>query len=181
MPTVDVLRTYVEMTHPGQLRPRRVADPAVRVEDAAPCPTSLYRRLYQDVGHAWHWVDRLPWDDARLAAHLADPAVRIRVLRVREEIAGWYELVRHPDGSVEIAYFGLVGRFIGRGLGAHLLTDAVEEAWRAGATRVWLHTCTLDSPAALPNYRARGFIPFQRETYRAVLPGEAGGATGGGA
>jgi len=36
--------------------------------------------------------------------------------------------------------------------------------------RVWLHTCTLDDPAALPNYVARGFRPFREERYEADLP-----------
>ncbi len=31
--------------------------------------------------------------------------------------------------------------------------------------RVWLHTCTLDHPNALPNYLARGFTPYRTETY----------------
>ena len=34
-----------------------------------------------------------------------------------------------------------------------------------GPTRVWLHTCTLDDPAALPNYVARGFRPCSTEVY----------------
>jgi GNAT superfamily N-acetyltransferase len=71
---------------------------------------------------------------------------------------------------VEIAYFGLAVRFFGRGLGKHMLTRAAEEAWAMGARRVWLHTCTLDSPAALPNYLARGFDPVRTETYDALLP-----------
>ena len=37
-----------------------------------------------------------------------------------------------------------------------------QEAFALGASRVWLHTCTLDSPRAIPNYKARGF----RETGR---------------
>ena len=53
----------------------------------------------------------------------------------------------------------------GRGLGRHLLTEAVETAWCLGAKRVWLHTSTLDHPAALPNYLSRGFRPFMRERY----------------
>jgi GNAT superfamily N-acetyltransferase len=64
---------------------------------------------------------------------------------------------------VEIAYFGLVTRFIGRGLGSALLTVAVDQARRFGGQRVWLHTCTLDSPHALPNYKARGFQPYRTE------------------
>ena len=97
------------------------------------------------------------------------PEVRVWVMRVRDQLAGYFELEWRPDTSVEIAYFGLVPEFIGRGLGKHLLTRAVQEAWRLGATRVWLHTCTLDGPAALPNYVARGFTPFKTETYQATI------------
>ena len=34
----------------------------------------------------------------------------------------------------------------------------------SSAPRVWLHTCTLDGAAALPNYRARGLRPFRTQT-----------------
>jgi len=42
-----------------------------------------------------------------------------------------------------------------------LLTHGLEEAWRMGPSRVWLHTCTLDHPAALPNYLARGMTIYK--------------------
>jgi GNAT superfamily N-acetyltransferase len=84
--------------------------------------------------------------------------------------AGYFELRKCEDGSIEIAYFGLLQRFLGRGLGRHLLTCAAEQAWADGANRVWLHTCTLDDPAAMPNYLKRGFRPFETETYSVDLP-----------
>jgi GNAT superfamily N-acetyltransferase len=68
------------------------------------------------------------------------------------------------DGAVEIAYFGLLPEYFGRGWDGHLLTRAVETAWGLGASRVWLHTCTLDHPAALPNYLRRGFRRVREET-----------------
>jgi GNAT superfamily N-acetyltransferase len=148
-----------------------VADPGVVVERLEPCPVEAYRALYEAVGRAWHWRDRLAWSDERLGSYLARPTVDVWVLRVGGETAGYFELARHDDGSVEIAYFGLVGRFIGRGLGGFLLTRAVEEAWRLGASRVWLHTCTLDAPSALPNYRKRGFREVRTETYRTQIDG----------
>ncbi len=66
----------------------------------------------------------------------------------------------------EIAYFGLLPEFIGRGLGGALLTSAIEEAWRMSPsiTRVWVHTCTCDHPSALANYQARGMVIYKRET-----------------
>jgi GNAT superfamily N-acetyltransferase len=165
----NVRRTYLELRTPADLRPARPSGLAGRVERLAPCPPDLYRWLYRDVGERWHWRDRLAWTDDQLARHLARDAVSVFVLRVSEDVAGYFELEHHDDGSVEIAYFGLRPAFFGRGLGGELLTRAVQEAWRIGATRVWLHTCTLDSPRALPNYLARGFVPFKEEWYVAEL------------
>jgi GNAT superfamily N-acetyltransferase len=100
-----------------------------------------------------------------IAGHLARPEISVWVLYHGNDVAGYFELAGGDDGSVEIAYFGLTGPYIGRGLGKHLLTCAVEQSWAMGASRVWLHTCTLDHPAALPNYHRRGFSAFKSETY----------------
>jgi GNAT superfamily N-acetyltransferase len=59
---------------------------------------------------------------------------------------------------VEIGYFGLMPHAIGRGLGRWLLGEAIRDAWCGDPTRLWLHTCTLDHPAALPNYLKAGFV-----------------------
>ena len=72
---------------------------------------------------------------------------------------------------MEIDYFGLVPNFVGRGLGGAMLTRAVGEAWALGAKRVWLHTCTLDSPRALPGYKARGFTPYKTERLEVDIEG----------
>jgi GNAT superfamily N-acetyltransferase len=85
--------------------------------------------------------------------------------------AGFFELERHDDGSVEISYFGLMPMGIGQGLGRALLTTAIDEAWslKPVPSRVWLHTCTLDHPAALANYLARGFQVTHSERYTVDL------------
>jgi GNAT superfamily N-acetyltransferase len=87
------------------------------------------------------------------------------VLTVGDIVAGYYELRREEDSSVEIVYFGLLPEFTGRGLGGYLLTDAVERAWASGARRVWLHTCSFDHPFAIQNYLDRGFTVFKTEEY----------------
>lgn len=164
-PVIEVVRTYLELRSPEQLRPARFDDPAVRVVRRDSIDSAHYRRLYERVGGPWHWTDRLAWSEARVAAHLAREDISVFECLVGEESAGFFELESHPHDDVEIAYFGLSVPFIGRGLGKALLTRAVEEGFARGAKRVWLHTCTLDSPHALPNYEARGFTPFNRETY----------------
>ena len=61
-------------------------------------------------------------------------------------------------------YFGLGVRFIGKGMGGYLLSQAIEKAWSLENTqRVWVHTCSLDHPSALKNYQARGFSIFKTE------------------
>jgi GNAT superfamily N-acetyltransferase len=166
MSQIEVLRTYLEMREPPSwLAAAQSPDPLVRVERMAGCPPSFFRYLYAEVGRNYHWVDRLAWTDDTAREYMADPTVSLWLLSVAGSPAGYFELKRHDDASAEIAYFGLLPEFIGRGLGRFLLTVAVREAWASGANRVWLHTCSLDDPAALPNYKARGFRPFKTETY----------------
>ena len=164
------MRTYLELPEPGALRRAAAPSPQARVELVADVAAELARRLYVAVGRDYHWRDRLGWTDAQWRARFAAPGVSLHVLRVADEPAGYVELQKHADGSVEIAYFGVAPAFHRRGLGKFLLTAAADTAWAEGATRVWLHTCTLDDPAALPNYVARGFRPFREERYEADLP-----------
>jgi GNAT superfamily N-acetyltransferase len=161
----EVTRTYLEMTSSSELVAARSETPGVRVERVVRCPPSFFRYLYAEVGRNYLWTDRLPWTEEQVRARLADPDVSLYVLYVEGAPAGYFELERHDDGSCEIAYFGLLQEFLGRGLGKHLLTVATETAWGQRPTRVWLHTCTLDDPAALPNYVRRGFRPFKAEVY----------------
>jgi GNAT superfamily N-acetyltransferase len=133
---------------------------------------SLYRRLYREVGQPWFWHERLKWTDAELEEHLTNPNVAVWELMADGESAGYFELYHHEDASVEIDYFGLIPRFIGRGLGGTMLTRAIQEAWALGGTRVWLHTCTLDSPRALPGYKARGFRPYKTERLEVDIEGD---------
>ena len=171
MASVSVTRTYLRMTAPEQLRPARLPDARARIERMHECPLSFYRFLYAEVGRAYHWVDRLVWSEERWRARLQQAGLQLHLMTWAGAPAGYYELERHVDGSVEIAYFGLLPEFLRRGLGGHLLTAAVEDAWRLGATNVWLHTCTLDDMAALPNYERRGFQAFRSEVYTAELTG----------
>lgn len=149
-----------------------MAAPAgVRLVSHDPCAVEVYRRLYQDVGGQWFWHDRLDWSDDQLAEHLANPDVQVWELQAGDASAGYFELQQAEDGSVEIVYFGLTAAFMGRGLGKYLLNRAIEAAVHMGATRLWLHTCTLDSDRALPNYKARGFREFRTQRLEVDIEG----------
>ena len=161
--TWDVTKWYLEMRHPDELRgrPAPPGDIAV-VRTAIPSP-EFSRFLYTAVGGDWYWTERLPWDYERWLRHLSRPELETWVLYRSGTPAGYIELEAQQAGHVEIVYFGLLPGFIGQGLGGHLLTIGVQRAWAMGARRVWLHTCSLDSPHALANYQARGFRVYREE------------------
>ena len=152
---------YLEMTEAGQLRPARPVE-GLEVTRIDPPDPELSARMYDAVGGPWQWTDRLGWDVERWRAHLARREVETWLGRLDGEPAGYAELVR-DGGEVEIASFGLLPGFPGRGLGGALLAAVTADAWERGAQRVWLHTCSLDSPAALPSYERRGFRRYHEE------------------
>jgi GNAT superfamily N-acetyltransferase len=165
MVLTEVLRTYLQMTDPSELVPAEGEPAGIRLEQVMHCPVSFHRYLYREVGKNYHWRDRLTWTDPQIREYLDDPRTSLFVLYCEGAPAGYFELRESEDRSNEIAYFGLLPEYLGKGLGKRLLSAAVATAWNRGASRVWLHTCSLDDPAALPNYLKRGFKPFREERY----------------
>ena len=157
-----VTTTYLEITARADLRAGRAPRaPFTIVRVEVPTP-ALNRFLYVAVGQSWAWNDRLQWDAARWRAYVDSPELETWVAYVRGTPAGYFELERQAH-DVEIVYFGLLPDFIGGGLGGALLTKAVERAFDLGATRAWVHTCSLDHPQALANYLARGMRVYRTE------------------
>ena len=167
---IETVVTELEMTERPALHVLHVPVPSVRhgVMRAAPIPVHFYRYLYDAVGRPHHWVDRKRWDDARLAARINDAAVTVMVLYAGGVPAGFYELADTP-GTVQLALFGIVPDYRGRGLGRHFLAHAIREAWARTPERVRVETCTLDHAAALPLYQRMGFRPVGRRS-RVVEP-----------
>jgi GNAT superfamily N-acetyltransferase len=176
-----VTTTYLEQTSPGDLIPAGTpAEPGqvVRVAEVAP---EFCRFLYTAVGGDWYWLERLPWTLADWSAWLSRPGSETWVLWLHGTPAGYVELDAQsgPHATqVEIAYFGLLPRFVGRGLGGQLLTDGIAKAWSLGerwpdlpmVDRVWVHTCTLDGEHALANYQARGLRIYRKSEGEQALP-----------
>lgn len=157
--------TFLEMTTPPADAWVHAPATAATIEpEATPLPAD-YRALYRAVGERWLWWERLVLSDAALAAILDDPLVEIRLLRIGGDVAGFSEIDRRAgEDAVEIAFLGLKPAFVGKGLGAVLLSATVRAAWQGPTRRVWLHTCNHDHPRALALYRAAGFCPVRVET-----------------
>ncbi|SFE87434.1 Acetyltransferase (GNAT) domain-containing protein [Actinacidiphila alni] len=182
----------LELTSPDELRPAAdaPAGAGVRIMRAEVPSAEFGRFLYTAVGADCAWRDRLPWPPERWRAHLELPGTEVWVAYERGTPAGYVELGAQDAGVVEILYFGLLPDFRGRGLGGRLLSFGTRRAWdladrwegREPTKRVWVHTCSLDGPYALENYRRRGFRVFDTVTEPAAgtgsgaAPGTASGS-----
>lgn len=172
---VEVTTWYLQMLSASELRPAaRPSDAARLVRAEVPSP-EFNRFLYTSVGAGWYWLNRLGWDYARWLAYLEQPGLETWVVYLSGTPAGYIELEPQSEGNVEVAYFGLLPRFIGQRLGGYLLSEGIARGWAMGARRVWVHTCSLDGPHALANYQARGFKVYDVRTETLDLPDRSPG------
>jgi ribosomal protein S18 acetylase RimI-like enzyme len=121
--------------------------------------------MYSAVGHAQYWpIYRCGWSRRHWQRHLQRPDLEVSLICNKENARlGYLELCMHKNASVEILNFGLLPEFIGHGFGGQALALAVRRGLALGTAGVWLHTCSLDHPAALRNYYARGFTFVRQE------------------
>jgi len=161
---IETVVTYLEMTVPPPPRPPHQPRHQLALLRLAEPSVAFYRHLYNTVGEPWFWYERRALTDAALAPLIRAPGIEISVLYADGEPAGYVEMDYRNKAEVNVAYFGLVPHFVGHRLGGFLLGRALEEAWRRGPRRVWLHTCTLDHPRALALYQKAGFVPYKQET-----------------
>ena len=169
-----IITTYLEMLSPAASRGHKlpVSDQRFEIRELKEPDWKFNRDMYFQVGEKWKWIDKRPWTDAQWKEYALDPALRTFAGYCGDDVAGYFELKRSAASlstshkshvtchtEVEIAYFGLLPEFIGRGLGGKLLSAAIETAWSwsPAPSRVWVHTCNRDHPSALANYQARGF------------------------
>jgi GNAT superfamily N-acetyltransferase len=164
MATEPLITTYLEMRSRDQLRPKRL-DARFQVRERTERDWRFNRDLYFRVGEQWDWVDKRAWTDDQWKEYATAPGLRTFAGHYDEVLAGYYELRRDKEGGIEIAYFGLLPEWIGRGLGGALLTSSIEAAWlmELKPSRVWVHTCNRDHPQALANYQARGMAVYKVE------------------
>jgi GNAT superfamily N-acetyltransferase len=174
---LKLVTTYhLETCDPGELHPAETGAAGFTIMRAELPSPELNRFLYTAVGGNWYWTDRLSWNYPRWLSYLERPELETWVGYLAGTPVGYYELEHQAAATVEIAYFGLLPGFIGRGLGGALLTAAIRRGWAIEARRIWVHTCSLDGPAALANYQARGMRIFKTEQIEVELPEQPPGA-----
>lgn len=159
---IGAIVTSLEMTSRPPLR--AMPGSALRLERWNEPTPDKYLVLYRRIGEPWLWYSRLELDERALISIIHDPKVRIWAVLDRRGIeVGIVELDFREPGQCEISFFGLVPELAGQGYGRWLMAMALQAGWaEPGVDRMWVHTCTLDSPGALGFYIKSGFTPFKR-------------------
>lgn len=162
----DVVTWYLQLTDQNQFKPIPFFQEKARVEllHGDKANGDVNRWFYEHVGQSWQWTDRANWTQEQWQEYVTTEDIITGVGYLAQDEIGYFELQQQNDGAdVELVYFGLLPESVGQGLGAGMLTAAVEAAWALNPKRVWVHTCNLDHPHALRNYQGRGF-----ELYKTV-------------
>jgi GNAT superfamily N-acetyltransferase len=168
MELVEVTVYYLEMRAPSYASVPAPREGLTVLHIKSPT-VPYYRARYSAVGKDYYWLSRRKMSDEALAAILGDPRSELHLLQVDGTPAGFAELDRRQGDAIELVQFGLMPDFIGQGLGKWFLRWTIDKAWSYAPRRFWLHTCSLDHPAALPNYRKAGFVLFKQEVIQREL------------
>lgn len=155
----NVVTYFEKPVSPSTLR--EMGHATYRTRSLRSPPTDWYRAIYRRVGERWLWFERAILADEKLAAWLTAPTTEILALEREGETVGFAELDWSVPGNVEVAMFGVVAEVTGQGAASFLMEGVQHRAAAEGVTRVWLHTCTFDHPAAIPFYRRAGFTPYK--------------------
>ncbi len=154
---------YLEM-HSFDTRGLKPVPQDLPIEEACIKQYQVNRLLYELVGENWQWHDKADWSSERWKEYAESDSLRTWIATHRGSMAGYFELQKIDPHTNEIAYFGLAEKFIGKGFGGALLSEAVRQAWQWGdVKRVIVNTCTHDHPNALKNYQSRGFTVYREK------------------
>lgn len=163
MPEYPTTVTHLEMTAPFAAHEAVAWPDDVQFALQESITLEEYRRLYDEIGRPWRWVNRRTMSDTRLAGIIHHPATEIFLLRRGNQTIGFVELNFRLFPCVEFVFVGLREAEIGKGLGGRMLTAALAHAQARAPDRIIIQTCTLDHPNALVLYQKVGFTVSNRK------------------
>ena len=160
----NVERNYLEINSIQELNAVENKSIDFNLNILEPKDFQLNKFFYKNIGKNHHWVDRLAWTDKQWTEYIFDKEVQTYVLKKKDDLAGYFELIFHKDkNEIEIAYLGLLEEYQNQKLGSFLLSEAIKNSFLIKVKRVWVHTCSLDHKNALKNYLSRGMKIFKKE------------------
>lgn len=153
--------TTLQMTAPAMADPKPF--PKGVVANCEQLDLVAYRGLFKAVGGPWLWTSRLMMNDAELQATIDDPLIETWVVRQNDMAIGLIELDFRTAEECELVLFGMITEVAGQGLGGPMMALVQSHAFAKQISRLIVHTCTYDAPAALPFYQKAGFTPYRTD------------------
>ncbi len=157
-----VIITHLQMLSPSELREKPSPTPDFRIAEAKIKNWRLHQFFYTYVGSQWSWTDKSKWSEEQWRRYVERDSISLFIAYLCDTPVGYFELERKAD-EVEIVLLGLEPTSVSKGLGGHLVSEAIRHAWLQKPQRVIVNTCTLDHPYALQNYLARGMTIYKKE------------------
>ncbi len=154
-------RFYLEINTINDLKTKPSSSDRFSLKEANKDNFDLNKFFYKQIGKRHQWVDRLIWQDKDWFKYISNENLRTYILKKENDLVGYFELIFN-NNDCEIAYFGILEEFIGKGFGGFLLSEALKIGFKK-ANRIWVHTCSLDHPNAIENYKSRGMKIFKTE------------------
>ena len=154
-------RFYLEINTINDLKTKPISSDCFSLKEESKDNFDLNKFFYKQIGKRHQWVDRLIWQDKDWIKYISNENLRTYIFKRENDLVGYFELIFN-NNDCEIAYFGILEEFIGKGYGGFLLSEALKIGFKR-ANRIWVHTCSLDHPNAIENYKSRGMKIFKTE------------------
>ena len=159
-----ISRNYLEIKSIDELNYSKSPNNKCELLKINPPDFQINKFFYKQIGSDHRWIDRLVWDDQKWVSYVSNPNVKTYVLKENDDLVGYFEqIINQEKNDCEIAYFGILEEFFSKGYGGYLLSEAIKLGFQSNVKRVWVHTCSLDHPNAILNYKSRGMQVFKNE------------------
>ena len=95
--TKKVERNYLEIASVEDLKEAGKLELKCSVNLVKPDDFQINKFFYKNVGKKHRWVDRLIWSEKQWIDYSSDIKVKTYILKVDQELAGYYELIFHKE------------------------------------------------------------------------------------
>ena len=117
-------RYYLEINSIKNLNIKTSPSNNLTLKETSKNVFDLNKFFYKQIGKNHQWVDRLTWQDKNWIDYVSNQNLKTFVLLMNNEYIGYFELI-FDKSDCEIAYFGVLEEFIGKGYGGFLLSKAL--------------------------------------------------------
>ncbi len=162
---MSITVSYYQMTDKYQFCPRFNKDKNIVVRKCLEPCWHINRMFYMEIGKQWNWLEKRDWTNDQWRAYVENSNISTYIVYLKDTPIGYCELELDEEGGVEIVYIALFKNYIGKGIGFHLLSYVVKEAWKMSIDRIWLDTCSMDHINLAKNCLKCGFERYKQEKF----------------